>query len=148
MSTIDDVKVKLESSETLDKALSDSFSGVFSCTRVLSAWGHNTMTPDDFAPFEKGDEAFDEFSKNIKKALTTEKVDNMDKLYDFIGKQLEVYELFYNPNIDSEFYPDAFREDFIGELDFDKVLPAIKKYQEVNFQKVDEPKIKTVKNKI
>lgn len=148
MSTIDDVKVKLESNEALDKALSDSFSGVFSCTRVLSAWGYNTMSPDDFAPFEKGDEAFDEFSKNIKKALTNEKVDNMDKLYDFIGKQLEAYELFYNPNIDSEFYPEAFREDFIGELDFDKVLPAMKKYQEVNIPKVDAPKVKTAKNKI
>ena len=66
MSVLDDIKGKLETNESLDKEIGKAFGNIYSCTRVWSAWGHDTMSADDFAPFEKGDEAFDEFVKELK----------------------------------------------------------------------------------
>lgn len=147
MSTLEEVKAKLESGEKLEQELSKSFNNVYSCTRVWSAWSYDTMTVDDFAPFEKGDEAFDEFSTNFKAALLLEKIDNKDKFYDFIEKQVGVYELFYNDDL-NDFHSQAFSEDFLGSLDFDDVYPAVQKYQETHLPKVEVAAVKPLKPKM
>lgn len=107
------------------------------------------MTADDFAPFEKGDEAFDEFVKELKTSLLTEKIDNPDKFYDLVEKHICNYELYYNEDIDRYFYSQAFKEDFLGETDLSDIYPAAKKYQEVHAPKLDTPevKVKPIKNK-
>ena len=148
MSVLDDIKAKLETNESLDKEIGKAFGNIYSCTRVWSAWGHDTMSADDFAPFEKGDEAFDEFVKELKTSLLTEKIDNPDKFYDLVEKHICNYELYYNEDIDRYFYSQAFKEDFLGETDLTDIYPVAKKYQEIHAQKPETPAPKTPKHKM
>lgn len=148
MSVLDDIKAKLETNESLDKEIGKAFGNIYSCTRVWSAWGHDTMSADDFAPFEKGDEAFDEFVKELKTSLLTEKIDNPDKFYDLVEKHICNYELYYNEDIDRYFYSQAFKEDFLGETDLTDIYPVAKKYQEIHAPKTETPAPKTPKHKM
>lgn len=149
MDILEEIKAKLHTNETLDKEIGKAFGNIYSCTRVWSAWGVDTMTADDFAPFEKGDEAFDEFVKELKTSLLTEKIDNPEKFYALVEKHICNYELYYNEDIDRYFYSQAFKEDFLGETDLSDIYPAAKKYQEVHAPKLDTPevKVKPIKNK-
>ena len=61
MSVLEEIKAKLETNEALEREIGKAFSNIYSCTRVWAAWSYDTMSADDFPPFEKGDEAFDEF---------------------------------------------------------------------------------------
>lgn len=148
MNTIDDVKNKLEANEALEKEVGQSFENIYSCTRVWSAWSYNTMTTDDFAPFEKGDEAFDEFVTELKKSLLTEKIDTADKFYDLVEKHICNYALYYNEDMDRNFDSHAFKEDFLGETDLTNIYPAAKKYQDVYAPKTESPAPKGSKLKL
>lgn len=148
MSVLDDIKTKLETNEKLDKEIGKAFGNIYSCTRVWSAWGHDTMSADDFAPFEKGDESFDEFVKELKTSLLTEKIDNPDKFYDLVEKHICNYELYYNEDIDRYFYSQAFKADFLGETDITDIYPVAQKYQEIHAPKAETPAPKTQKHKM
>lgn len=149
MSVLEEIKAKLETNETLDKEIGKAFSNIYSCTRVWAAWSYDTMSADDFPPFEKGDEAFDEFVKELKTSLLTEKIDNPDKFYDLIEKHICNYELYYNEDIDRYFDSQYFKEDFLGETDLSDIYPVAKKYQEVHAPKPETPevKVKPIKSK-
>lgn len=148
MSVLDDIKTKLETNEKLDKEIGKAFGNIYSCTRVWSAWGHDTMSADDFAPFEKGDESFDEFVKELKTSLLTEKIDNPDKFYDLVEKHICNYELYYNEDIDRYFYSQAFKADFLGDTDITDIYPVAQKYQEIHAPKAETPAPKTQKHKM
>lgn len=150
MSILDDIKAKLKTNEALDESLNNAFDNVYSCIRVWAAWSYDTMTTEDFVPFQKGDEAFDEFSTNLKNSLIKEKIDTPDKFYEIVEKHVSNYELHHNDDMDRNFHSNAFNQDFLGEIDLSAIYPAAKKYQDVHAPKEETPavKLKTSKNKI
>ena len=55
--------------DAIREALLGSLGTVYDCTRVWAAWGHGTMGPDDFRPFDQQDDRVEEVVGAIVAAL-------------------------------------------------------------------------------
>lgn len=102
----------------LEKELSYSFKGCYSCTRVWEAWSYGTMTVDDFQEFQKGDTAFDEAFSTIIKHIKNGEIKNTNDIIHFLENN---YELFYNQDLEYDFSSEAFSYDYTSYLDYNRI---------------------------
>lgn len=100
--------------------LKESLIDCFSCSRSWSGWSYETMSQDDFHHLPEDED------------LITELAESMLPLYDDkdSDKTLDVFgyvEIYYNNNIENQFYIDAFHDDFMEYIDVEMLVSHLKK---------------------
>ena len=98
--------------------LQENFQDIYSCTRVWSAWGYQTMSIDDFIPFSEDDEALNEVVDTI--------VDNKLKTIEDIYGVFENYQMYHNDNIDDNFESVFFHDDYLEYVDLEVVSKQLR----------------------
>jgi uncharacterized protein YpuA (DUF1002 family) len=136
---------KLEELEdNMIKSMEITFEQCYSCTRTWSAWSYNTMTQNDFVPFDKDDEAFSECFTDIKNSIIKQPFKTEEEFYDRVIDKVSNYTLYFNENMDRRFCSEAFNADVCDIVDLKDMYEKFK-----NFQDVLKEEIKpTKKNKI
>lgn len=146
MDNLESIKEKLASKENFENKLESTFESIYSCTRVWGAWSYNTMGVDDFPPFQRGDEAFDEMSTHLKNILDNKKIVSFDEFVDVVTNVVCNYDLYYNSDIDHCFDSQYFHQDVLDYIDLTDLHVASVRYQNSHLPKEPESKL-THKNK-
>jgi hypothetical protein len=128
---------KVTAKDEISEQLNSSFSNIYGCTRVWKAWSYDTMTLDDFPPFQKGDEAYDEMKVKFDQIIKS--VKNTDELHEFFI-DLD-YDLYYNSDIESNFESNFFHQDYLDYVDLSTLMEKIKAYQALEIA-TPEPELK------
>lgn len=142
MDNFEKLKKMLEVEDKIRDKMESVFEGCYSCGRVWSAWSYGTMSVDDFYPFSKGDESFEEVFDLIKKEVSKEPFKNVD---DFVNKFISImenYNLYYNENIDRYFNSNSFNDDYLGIIDVSDLFNNFKEYQDIIYENKNKLKIK------
>ncbi len=99
-------KVNLE----MNDLLTLYFNECYFCTRVWSAWGYNTMKPDDFCGVEDDEDYLDEFKDMI--------FDLTEKFYDETRLKTELRDSLYQILDGLNYSESNWEEDSFNEDDF------------------------------
>lgn len=132
MNTIEEIKNKIAMTENLSIIFEKTFANCYSCGRVWSAWGYNTMSHDDFFHFEQGDEAYEEAFAHFKRRINLTDCSNFDDFIDLIEKVIAPYTLLYNSDIESKFDSCYFDEDILSHISLNDLHIAVISYQKAN----------------
>lgn len=121
-----------------------TFENCFSCNRTWSAWSYDTMSVDDFIPFDRGDESFIECFNSIKEFSKNNTLKNEDEFYDKVVNIISDNTLYFNDNIDNDFSSNSFNDDIFGIVDLKDMYIQFKSYKEA--LKIDNELIEFIKH--
>lgn len=136
MIEIKEIKAKIAAKENLEQVFEETFMNCYSCIRVWSAWGYNTMSHDDFFHFEKGDEVYEESLEHLKRKINLIDCSNIDSFIHVIEKIMENYSLFYNHDIDNNFDSVYFYEDILSCVSLENLHMAVIEYQQTHLSDI------------
>ena len=117
-------KLKKEALESMDSVFKDCYY----CTRVWSAWSYDTMTTNDFTPFDKDDESFLECFDDLINSIHSTAFISKEVFNERVIDIMSDYELYYNENIDNDFSSDSFYDDVFDIINLDDMFISFRKY--------------------
>lgn len=110
--------------DNIKNIIRENFGEVYLATRVWSAWSYGTMSVDDFVPLSEDEYIIDELTDKLIKSK------NKDEIYG----AFQEYELYYNNDIENDFNPDSFDDDWLYDRDIvdmesisERIMSVIKK---------------------
>lgn len=118
-------KLEKKAFETMER----TFENCFSCDRTWSAWSYNTMTVDDFINFDRNDESFIESFNSIKEFSLNNSLENEEEFYDKVVDIVSNSTLYFNENIERNFFSNSFKEDIFEYLDLKDMYEDFKSYK-------------------
>lgn len=139
---MDNNVIELLLKENIKKTLENDFFNCYSCTRTWSAWGYDTMSPEDFVPFSQGDGAFEDMAKLIFDDVKLGKIFDIDTINTFF-ENLN-YELYYNENIEN-FSSEYFHEDYFCYISIEATSQKILDLVDFTQTITNKPEEKNVK---
>lgn len=129
------IKMEMLKKEALD-SMESVFKNCYSCTRVWSAWSYDTMTIDDFTPFDKDDESFLECFDSLIDSINNTEFISKEVFYDAVIDIISDYDLYYNDDIDNNFSSGSFNNDVFEEINLDDMFISFREYK--NFLLIGE----------
>lgn len=95
-----------------------TFSDVYVCNRVWSAWSYDTMSQDDFISLNDT-----EFNQEFFDFLTTKEfVINQEELILFLSN----YQGYYNSDFENRFAPECFNDHWLDFYDIEEIFKIYK----------------------